>query len=258
MPFANLSNAKIHYALSGDPSHPPLILSNSLGADFSMWDAQTPAFEKRFRLLRYDTRGHGQSSSPPSPYSVPELVDDLLALADSVAFSQFHLCGLSLGGMIGMSIALNFPARLKKLVLCNTAAKIGTQQSWNTRIELVRSKGMKEIAKATPARWFSSAFQSSSPQLVASALRAMEAQTPDGYIGGCCAVRDFDARNAVSRIHVATLVLSGTHDPATPPADGQFLAQQIPGAQYVEVSASHLSSVEAPDRVTNEVLSFLA
>ena len=258
MPFANLSNAKIHYALCGDPSHPPLILSNSLGADFSMWDAQTPAFEKRFRLLRYDARGHGQSSAPPSPYSVPELVDDLLALADSEGFSQFHLCGLSLGGMIGMSIALNFPARLKKLVLCNTAAKIGTQESWNTRIEMVRSKGMKEIAKATPARWFSAAFQSSSPEIVASALRAMAAQTPDGYIGGCCAVRDFDTRNAVSRIHVPTLVLSGTHDPATPPADGQFLAQQISGARYVEVNASHLSSVEAADRVTTEVLSFLA
>jgi len=126
-----------------------------------------------------------------------------------------------------------------------------------TRIDLVRSKGMKEIAKATPARWFSAAFQSSSPQLVASALRAMESQTPDGYIGGCCAVRDFDARNAVSRIHAPTLVLSGTHDPATPPADGQFLAEQISGARYVEVNASHLSSVEAPDRVTTEVLSFL-
>src|SRR5258708_20721714 len=100
MPFANLSNAKIHYALSGDPSHPPLILSNSLGADFSMWDAQTPAFEKRFRLLRYDTRGHGQSSSPPSPYSVPELVDILLALADSLAFIHFHFFGLSLAALI--------------------------------------------------------------------------------------------------------------------------------------------------------------
>src|SRR5215467_1812551 len=121
MPFANLANVTIHYALSGDRANPRLILSNSIGADFSMWDAQAPVFEQKFRLLRYDMRGHGKSSSPVPPYSVAQLADDLLALADSVGFGHFHLCGLSVGGMIGMHLALHSPARLNKLVLCNTA-----------------------------------------------------------------------------------------------------------------------------------------
>jgi 3-oxoadipate enol-lactonase len=257
MPFATLPNVAIHYQLSGDASLSPLILSNSLGADFSMWDAQAPVFAQRFRLLRYDMRGHGKSSSPPPPYAVPDLAADLLALADSVGFDKFNFCGLSVGGMIGMHLALHAPKRLKKLVLCNTAAKIGTDTMWNARIEVARTQGMGEIAKLTPPRWFTPEFQSAHPEKVAAALRVVEALNPQGYIGGCCAVRDFDARAEITNLRVPTLVLSGTHDPATPPADGRFLAEHIPGARYVEVNASHISSVEAPSRVTEEVLSFL-
>ena len=257
MPFANLPNAKIHYALTGDPSNPALIFSNSLGANFSMWNGQTSAFEKQFRVLRYDTRGHGLSSVPPSPYSVSDLAADLLALADSLAIDQFHLCGLSLGGMIGMSIAMNSPARLKKLILCNTAAKIGTQESWNTRIDTVRKQGMREIAKATPARWFTPAFQSIAPDVITSTVHSIESLNPDGYIGGCCAVRGFDARTELSQIHVPTLVISGTHDPATPPSDGRFLVDNIPGARYTELNAAHISCIEDALRFTAEALSFL-
>src|ERR1700746_400511 len=121
MPFADLPNARIHYALSGDNSLPALILSNSLGTNFSIWDAQAPTFEKQFRLLRYDMRGHGQSSIPTPPYAVPDLARDILALADSLHIARFHFCGLSIGGMIGMTLALEAPDRLHKLVLCNTA-----------------------------------------------------------------------------------------------------------------------------------------
>jgi 3-oxoadipate enol-lactonase len=258
MPFADLQHARIHYAVSGDASHPALVLSNSLGTNFSMWDAQTPAFEKRFRLLRYDMRGHRESSSPPPPYSVPGLVGDLLSLVDFLGIERFHLCGLSVGGMLGMSIALHLPQRLRKLVLCNTAPKIGTHESWSTRIETVRTKGMKEVARTTPARWFTPAFQSSSPEVVAATLRILESLDPEGYIGGCCAVRDFDARADVSSIRVPTLVISGTHDPATPPADGRFLADHISGARYDELNAAHISSIEDAARFTAQVISFLA
>jgi 3-oxoadipate enol-lactonase len=257
MPFANLPHARIHYEVSGDSSRPVLILSNSLGTDFSMWDAQAPVFEKQFRLLRYDMRGHGKSSSPPPPYAVPELAGDILALADSLGIGRFHFAGLSVGGMIGMSIALHSPDRLLKLVLANTAPKIGTPESWNTRIDTVRKLGMQEIARIIPARWFTMAFQSSAPQTVASTLRIVEALNPEGYIGGCCAVRDFDIQSDVSRIRVPTLVISGTHDPATPPSDGHYLADHISGAQYIELNASHLSSIEDPERFTSAVLSFL-
>jgi 3-oxoadipate enol-lactonase len=257
MPFANLPNVAIHYALTGDPSHPPLILSNSLGADLSMWDAQAPVFEKQFRLLRYDMRGHGKSSSPAPPYSVAQLADDLLALADSVGFGRFHLCGLSVGGMIGMHLALHAPQRLRKLVLCNTAAKIGTDETWNARIDTVRSQGMAAVGKLTPARWFTSSFQSNHPERVAASLRVLEALSPEGYVGGCCAVRDFDMRTDVSRIKVPTLVVSGTHDPAATPSDGHYLAEQIPGARYVELKTSHISSIEDPTGLNAAVLSFL-
>lgn len=257
MPFADLPNLRIHYALSGNPLHPALILSNSLGTNFSMWDPQTSAFAQTFHLLRYDMRGHGQSSVPAAPYSVPELAADVLALADSLDIADFHFCGLSIGGMIGMALALNSPHRLKKLVLCSTAAKIGTQDSWNTRIATVRAHGMQEIARGTAARWFTASFQTNSPETVAVVLREVETLNPEGYIGGCSAVRDFDARNQISGIRVPTLVLSATHDPTVTPADGHFLADHISGARYAELNASHISSIEDPSRLTGEVLSFL-
>jgi 3-oxoadipate enol-lactonase len=257
MPFAELPNARIHYALSGDSSLPALVLSNSLGTILSMWDLQAPSFEKSFRLLRYDMRGHGQSSVPSPPYSVPELAADVLSLVDSLRIDRFHFCGLSVGGMIGMSLALEAPERLKKLVLCSTAPKIGTLESWNTRIETVRAQGMKEIARTTPARWFTSSFQANFPEAVSAILNAVESMNPEGYIGGCCAVRDFDARAIVSNIRIPTLVISGTHDPATPPSDGHFLADHIPDARYAELHAAHISNIEDSARFTSEVLSFL-
>jgi len=258
MPFANLPAVRIYYEVSGPPSAPVLILSSSLGTDSSLWDIQAPVFSTHYRLLRYDMRGHGQSSAPPPPYSVAKLAGDVLALADSLSIERFHFCGLSIGGMIGMDLALQAAERLNRLVLCNTAVKIGTDESWNTRIELVRSQGMKEVAKLIPARWFSPRFQSSHPEAVAATVRRVEGLDPEGYIGGCCAVRDYDARDLVGGIRVPTLVVSGTHDPATPPADGHFLAHRIAGARYVELDASHLSNIEASARFTSEVLVFLA
>ena len=257
MPFADLQDVHIHYALTGDSSLPVLILSNSLGTNLSMWDPQIPSFEKQFRILRYDMRGHGQSSVSPPPYSVTQLAADLLSLADSLGIDRFHFCGLSIGGMIGMSLALQSPARLHKLILCSTSVKIGAAEYWNARIETVRTQGMKEIARTTPARWFTPVFQESSPHVVAATIRLVESTHPDGYIGGCCAVRDFDARAIVSGIHVPTLVLTGTDDPAAPPDAGHFLADHIPGARYAELNASHISNVEDPSRFTSEVLSFL-
>jgi 3-oxoadipate enol-lactonase len=258
MPFATLPNATIHYELSGDASNPSLMLSNSLGSDLSMWDAQAAVFAQKFHLLRYDMRGHGKSSSPAPPYSVSQLADDLLALADSVGFTRFHLCGLSVGGMIGMQLALHSPERLNKLVLCNTAAKLGTHEMWNARIDTVQNEGMSAVAKLTPARWFTPAFQKSNPERVADSLRVLEALDRNGYIGGCSAVRDFDLRAEIAGITVPTLVISGTHDPAATPADGRYLAENIPGARYVELNTSHISSIEDPTGLNAAVLSFLS
>ena len=257
MPFAQLEDVRIHYELAGPSNAPALVFSNSLGATFSMWDPQIPAVQKQFRVLRYDTRGHGQSSVTPGPYSIEQLARDVLALLDNLQLERVHFCGLSMGGQTGMWLALNAPARLHKLILCNTAAKIGTPEIWRSRIEAVRQGGMKSVSTAVMERWFSASYRANSPDVVASTKLMLEGANPDGYIANCAAVRDFDVRETIATIRVPTLVIAGTHDVATTPADGRYLADRIPGARYAELNAAHLSNIEERDRFDSEVRSFL-
>jgi 3-oxoadipate enol-lactonase len=170
---------------------------------------------------------------------------------------RVHFCGLSMGGMIGMWLGVNAPERLNKLILCNTAAKIGTSEVWNARIEAVRKNGMKSVASAVIERWFSPAFREKAPATVSRTLKMLEEANPEGYAACCAAVRDFDFRKHLGGIHIPVLVIAGAHDPATPPADGRFLADQIPGARYAELNAAHLSNIEDQDRFNGEVTAFL-
>lgn len=257
MPFFDSSHAQIHYSLEGPTAKPALILSNSLGTDFSMWDPQIPELTKTFRVLRYDTRGHGKSSITPGPYSAEQLAKDVLALAASLKFDRFHFCGLSMGGMTGMWLAVNAPQRLNKLIICSAAAKFGIPEMWNARIDTVRKQGMRPIAAATIERWFTSTFRAQNPSVVADIHRIVESVNPEGYISNCAAVRDFDFREQLGRISAPTLVISGTHDPATTPADGHFLADHIPRARYVELNAAHLCNIEDVGCFTREVGDFL-
>jgi 3-oxoadipate enol-lactonase len=255
--ITDLNGTQIHYAPEGQAGHPALVLSNSLGTNFHMWDPQIPEFTKSLQVVRYDTRGHGKSSVTPGPYSIEQLAKDVLALTDVLKLDRFHFCGLSMGGMIGMWLAVNAPERLNKLVLCNTAAKIGTAEMWNTRIDKVRKEGMKPIAAAAIERWFSSTFRQKNPPSIASTLKTLEETNPEGYAANCAAVRDFDFRQQLHAIRTPTLIISGTHDPATPPADGQFLTNNIQGARFVELNAAHLSNIEEANRFTSEVVNFL-
>lgn len=257
MPFFYSNHAQIHYSLAGPPGKLALILSNSLGADLSMWDAQIPEFTKSLRVLRSDTRGHGKSSVTPGPYSIERLAKDVLALADSQQFDRFHFCGLSMGGQIGMWLAANAPQRLNKVVLCSTAAKIGTAEMWDARIASVLKEGMKNIAAAAIERWFTAAFRARNPSVIASIQKILEATSPEGYAACCAGLRDFDFLEKLNTIRIPTLVISGKHDPATTPADGQFLANHIGGARYLELNGAHLSNIEEADRFTREVRSFL-
>jgi len=253
----DVNGARIHYALEGPAGKPALVLSNSLGTNFHMWDAQMPEFQKTLRVLRYDTRGHGKSSVTPGPYSIEQLAKDVMALTDALKIDRFHFCGLSMGGMIGMWLAVNAPKWLNKLVLCNTAAKIGTADTWNARIETVWKDGMKPVAAAAMERWFSSSFRQKNPPSIASTQKTLEETSPEGYAANCAAVRDFDFREKLQPIRTPTLIISGTHDPATPSADGRFLASHIQGARFVELNAAHLSNIEGADRFTREVATFL-
>src|SRR5579864_8059515 len=235
MRFLEIGDFRAHYALSGSASAPVLVLSNSLGTDFSMWDPQIPAFEKHFRVLRYDSRGHGQSSVTPGPYRIEQLARDVLHILDRLSIDRIHFCGLSMGGMIGIWLGINAPERLHKLVLCNTAARIGTAEVWNARIDAVSKDGMKAIAPAVIERWFTPAFRAAAPEIVANAQRMIEASPPDGYSACCAAIRDMDQRESVSSIRVPTFVVSGIKDPVTTTADGQFLADRISGARHLEL-----------------------
>jgi 3-oxoadipate enol-lactonase len=257
MPFLEIGDFRVHYALSGPASAPVLVLSNSLGTNFSMWDPQIPSFEKHFRVLRYDTRGHGQSSVTPGPYRIEQLARDVLHLLDRLTIDRVHFCGLSMRGTIGMWLGTNAPERLHKLVLCNTAPRIGTAEVWNARIDAVSKGGMQSIAPAVIERWFTPVFRAAAPETVAHTQSMIEASPPKGYAACCAALRDMDQRESISSIRVPTLVVCGAKDPATTVADGQFLVGKISGARLLELPTAHLSNIEAPERFSTEVLKFL-
>jgi 3-oxoadipate enol-lactonase len=257
MAMIEANGVQFRYEIDGPSDGPVLMLSNSLGTDVSMWTPQMPAFSKRFRVVRYDTRGHGASAVTPGPYTIEQLARDAVALLDRLGIDRVHFCGLSMGGMIGMWLGVNAPERINKLVLCNTAARIGPPDLWNTRIENVRKGGMEAIANAVLERWFTLPFRERAASAIEPVRRTLVATPPDGYVACCAAVRDMDQREAVARVRAPTLVIAGAQDAATPPQDGRFVAERIPGAKYVELEAAHLSNIELADEFTDAVVRFL-
>lgn len=255
--FIDLAGTRLHYRIDGERGAPPLVLSNSLGTDLTMWDPQIPEFAQRFRVIRYDTRGHGQSTVTPGPYSVEQLGRDALGLMDALGIERAHFCGLSLGGMTGMWVAVHEAYRIDRLVLANTAARIPGADAYNTRIQRVRAGGMADITPAVLERWFTAGFIARHPESVALTRTMLEHCPAEGYIGGCCAVRDMDQRADIPAITRPTLVIAGTHDLATPPSEGRYLAEHIAGARYIELPTGHLSNIEAAPLFTAAVLDFL-
>jgi 3-oxoadipate enol-lactonase len=258
MAFAELKDLRMHYEVAGPVGAPVLVFSNSLGTDLSMWDVQAVEFAKKYRVVRYDKRGHGQSSSPAGPYTIEMLGRDVVGLLDFLEFDRVHFCGLSIGGQTGMWLGVNAAQRLNKLVLSNTAAKIGTTDGWNLRIETVSTSGMKSVAATVVERWFTVGFRAEEPAEVSRIQRVLENANVRGYAGCCAAVRDFDYREKVGEIRTSTMAIAGTHDPATPPGDTRWVADRIAGSRFVELNASHLSNIEAHERFSAELGAFLA
>jgi 3-oxoadipate enol-lactonase len=260
MGFLQLADGELHYQLDGPLGAPVLVLSNSLGTDLHMWDTQMPVFSQHFRVLRYDTRGHGKSLVTPGSYSIEELGRDVLALLDGLSIQQAHFCGLSMGGLIGQWLGIHANDRLRKLVVCNTAAKIGDPEVWNPRIEMVQRDGaaaMVGLRDASIARWFTAEFAETHPEQAKRITDMLAATSPQGYAACCAAVRDADFRKQLGAISVSTLVISGTQDAVTPPAGGRFIHEHISGSQFEEVHAAHLSNVEADVVFTSHVREFL-
>ncbi len=257
MPFAPVEGGKIHYEVKGKPGLPVLVLSNSLGTNLSMWDAQIPVLSEHFQVLRYDSFGHGQSTFSAGEYKVDMLSSDVVKLLDHLKVPKAHFCGLSVGGMVGQWLALNAGKRIVKMVLCNTAARIGATEAWNDRIEAVEKGGMPSISQSILERWFTASFREREPATVDRFRKMLEATPPDSYVATCAAIRDADFRAEVPKIRVKTLVIASTQDKATPPEDGRYLAERILGSRYVELNTAHLSNVEMPKQFSEEVLKFL-
>lgn len=247
--------AAIAWTLEGPDDRPVLMLSNSLGTNRSMWEPQLPAFGARYRVLRYDTRGHGQSSVTAGDYGLDRLGRDVVNLLDALGLDQVDFCGLSLGGMTGQWLGVFAPDRVRRLVLANTSAFMGPPTGWQDRMNRVRADGMAAIAEAVIARWFTPAFAGS--PATAEVLAGLLNTDPAGYAGCCAAIRDMDLRPILSLIDRPTLVISGLQDPATPPEHALLLHHTIAGSSLVSLDASHLSNVEQPDEFAQAVLAFL-
>lgn len=247
MPFvASADGTPIHYRDEGPADAPAILFAHSVGCDHTLWDAQAAAFAGRWRVVRHDARGHGQSGAPAGPYTIEQLAADALAVMDGLGIARFHLCGLSLGGTLGQWLALEAPGRLLSLALCDTAARLGTVEGWQQRIDAALGEGMEALADGAMTRFFSEGFRARDPATVAR-FRCTLVETPAAGFAGCCAVlRDCDFTASIGRIAVPTLVLTGRLDVPTPPADAEVLAAGIPGAGLVLLDTGHISAVEDP------------
>jgi 3-oxoadipate enol-lactonase len=248
---------RIVYRFDGPEGAPILLLSNSLGTDSDMWSPQIEAFSEHFRVLRYDSRGHGGSDAPSGAYSLDRLGRDAIELLDALGIVTVDFCGLSLGGMIGQWLGIYAPDRVRRLVLANTSSYMGPPAGWDTRIASVMAQGMKPLAQASAERWFTAAFRETGTEAIAAIVATLLATDRTGYAGCCAAIRDMDMRRTVRLIERPTLVIGGSLDPSTPPPHSGALVEAIPGARLCMLEAAHLSNVEVPERFTEVATDFL-
>jgi 3-oxoadipate enol-lactonase len=257
MTMLTVGGERFHVRIDGAEDAPALMLSNSLSSDLSMWDDQVPSWAKRFRVIRYDHRGHGASAAPAGPYSLDQLGRDALGVLDALGVARAHWCGLSMGGMIGLWLLTHAAERIDRAVLANTAAHMGPPELWDGRIRTAERGGMQALVEPTLQRWFPADFREAAPATM-ERMRAMILRTPvAGYQGCCAAIRDMDQRETMKRIDRPVLVIIGARDPATTPADGALIASAIAGAQTVTLDAGHISNVERPAEFTAAVTRFL-
>jgi 3-oxoadipate enol-lactonase len=252
------SGAVISYEVHGAVGAPPLLFLNSIGSTRALWDRQRLAFEGSSRVIQYDARGHGHSDAPPGPYTIAQLAQDALAILDAEHLATAHVCGLSLGGITALWLAVHAPERVRSLVLANTGARIGSVEFWTERMALVRDTGMSAVADAVLPRWFTPPFHAGEPQTIAR-FRAMIESTPvEGYLGCCAALRDEDLRDAVPSVRCPVLAIVGTQDRSTPPELLEFVHERLPGSRLVRLDAGHISNVEQETAFNAALAAFFA
>lgn len=254
------SGGHIHYEVSGRNHAPALVLLHPLGANLGTWQAQLAEFERFFRVIRIDLRGHGKSrldDGPPQACSMVDLAGDVFAVLDALGIERAHFCGVSIGGAIALQAALLSPRRVLRLVLANTGATFAPASAWDERIAKVNQEGLAALLATVPERWFSAAFRARETAEVARIVALFEATQPRGYIEACMALRDCDLAPRLGEVQAPTLVIAGAVDPPPSMERAERLAFGIAGADLVVLDAAHLSNVEQATDFTTTVLGFL-
>ena len=257
MPNIEVDGASIWYSVDGRADAPPLLLIHSLATTHELWARQMAAFTAFARVIRYDMRGHGKSTSPAGEITIEQLGRDALAVLDAAGVSRADVAGVSIGGLTTLWLGEHAPARVRRLVLANTGARLGTSDGWSARMRAVREGGMEVAADVAIPRWFTDGFRENHADVVA-AYRAMVLSCPlESYLGACAALRDADLRSDAHRIAAPTLVIAGSEDQSTPPADSEWMRDNLPDAHLEMLEAAHLSNVERPVEFTQLVRGFL-
>jgi 3-oxoadipate enol-lactonase len=248
----------VHHVVTGPAEAPVVVLSNSLGSTHTMWDAQAGALAEHFRVVRYDTRGHGGSPVPAGPYDIDDLADDVVALLDTLGVEKAHFVGLSLGGMTGMRLAARNPERVDRLVVLCTGAHLTPSSAWHDRAATVRAHGSGSVAEAVVARWFTPAFLGANPEVKASCEATVAATPAEGYASCCEVIAAMDLRDDLPVISAPTLAIAGADDPATPPVKLQEIADAVQhGRLLVVPEAAHLANAQQPATITPAIIAHL-
>jgi 3-oxoadipate enol-lactonase len=258
MPEMIIAGEPFNVIVEGDANAPAVVLSHALGTDLHLFDKQVPALKRHFRVVRYDSRGHGGSVLSRGPYSISQLGHDALAILDALRLERVHWIGHSEGGMVGLWLLGNAPERIERAILANTAAQIGGAKMWNERIRTVQERGIEALAPSVLENWFTRQFRERHPEEVRCFEEVLLATKPEGYAAHCAAIRDADLRSGLQSIKQSVRIIVGRHDPITPPGVGALIASSIPGAKLVTLEAAHLSPVEAADAFNRVAVEFLS
>ena len=253
-----MTAVEVHALVTGRADGPVVLLSNSLGSTHRMWDPQLHELEQHFRVVRYDTRGHGASPVPEGPYAIDDLADDVISLIDRLDVESAHLVGLSLGGMTVLRVAARNPERVQRLAVLCSGAQLAPAQAWTDRAALVRTRGAGAVAASVVERWFTKALLDARPDERVRWEQMIAATPTEGYAGCCEAIAKLDLRQDLAVVTAPTLVIAGAEDPATPPTKLQEIADGIADARLLVVPhAAHLANAERPDVVTPALLEHL-